>query len=125
MGHFSLLVHVRNAANRPCRTTGYPGVALLDGTDHQIAQAQRTPSGYMGGLGSGTPPMVVLAPGQEATAMIEGLNSNPDGSSCATSPAFLFTLPDNTDSTRLAQQVRACPNLQVHPLVPGDTGNAG
>ncbi len=124
-GHFGFLVVVRNASAQPCRTSGYPGVALLDASGHQVLQAQRTLAGYTGGVRNAAAPAIVLQPGQQASVRVEGLNAAPDGSGCATSPALLFTLPDNTDSTRLVHSTPTCPGLQVHPIVPGTTGNYG
>lgn len=119
-------MQVTDAAKTSCVTTGYPGVALLDAGGRQVQQASRTRSGFMGGLASTTAPIprITLAPGQTATAVIEGQTYDVAAEkSCGSSPALLFTLPDNTDSTKLVTRTPVCSGLQVHPLVKGSTGN--
>jgi hypothetical protein len=105
--------------------SGYPGVAALNATGRQVAQAQRTPSGYLGGMrtGSTTPPVVLLEPGAVASALVEG-TAVPEGvaSSCPTYPALLVTPPTSTLSTRLAVSLPGCSALEVHPVVSGTTG---
>src|SRR5205814_6518113 len=75
-GHRSVVLVFTNAGSQPCRLTGYPGVAGLDTGGSQVAQAQRTPKGYLGGLASGRPPVVTLPPGQSASALVEALAFN-------------------------------------------------
>lgn len=108
-----LPVHVTNASQRSCVTTGYPGVALLNASGSQILQAQRE-TGY--GQKSTT---ITLAPGEQATALIATSAQSDNGAACPTSPAFLFTLPDNTDSTKLTAVLSLC-NVKVRPFVKGD-----
>lgn len=51
---------------------GYPGVAALDPSGHQVEQAARQPRGYLGGIPSGqSPPTVTLEPGATAPALVE------------------------------------------------------
>ena len=122
--HVVFVVTARNASRQTCTTQGYPGVALLDAKGRQIEQATRTRRGYLGGLGSGAPPRIVLHPGQRASARIEGSTLNEaTQKACPQSPAILFTLPDNRDSTRLRVSFPACSGVEVHPMVPGTTGN--
>lgn len=126
LGHAGFTVTVTNASQQPCVTTGYPGVALLDAAGHQIEQAQRTLRGYLGGLPAGAQPATLtLHPGQQASALIEGTDFDPaSGGDCPTSPALLFTLPDNTDSTTLRHDTPACTGLQIHPLIKGTSGDS-
>ena len=122
--HVVFVVTARNASHQACVTQGYPGVALLDAQGHQIEQATRTREGFMGGLRNGAPPRIVLHPGQRASARIEGFTiDEATQKACPQSPAILFTLPDNRDSTRLRVSFPACKGVQVHPMLPGATGS--
>ncbi|GIF06886.1 DUF4232 domain-containing protein [Actinoplanes siamensis] len=125
-GHSAGAIRFRNAGPNACRLHGYPGVAALNSVGKQVAQAQRTPRGYMGGLGAGqhTPTTVTLAPGHTASALVEAENAAPDGSSCGATPALLVTPPDETHRVKLSWQ-GGCSSFQIHPVVPGDTGQGG
>ena len=126
MGHEGFAIEFRNAGAVACTLYGYPGVAALNSSGQQAAQAQRTPSGYLGGLPSGdtTPPLVTLSPGQVASALVEGTDV-PTGtppSPCPQYQALLVTPPTATQSVRLTQGVPGCSAIAVHPVVPGTSG---
>ncbi len=125
LGHEGAAILFKNTGTSKCSMSGYPGVAALNATGRQVAQAQRTPSGYLGGMrtGSTTPPVVLLEPGAVASALVEG-TAVPEGvaSSCPTYPALLVTPPTSTLSTRLAVSLPGCSALEVHPVVSGTTG---
>jgi hypothetical protein len=105
-----------NASQQPCVTTGYPGVAALDQSGAQIAQAGRT----MGGTGGTT---IVVQPGQQVSSLLAAASMASGIPTCPTSTAILFTLPDNTDSTKLDLRLPACADgISVDPLVRGTTG---
>jgi hypothetical protein len=125
-GHRGVVLVFTNTGARACRLVGYPGVAGLDAAGSQVAQARRTPSGYLGGLLSGgAPPVVTLAAGQSASAMVEALAFNaPDGSACTAFAGMLVTVPDDTVTTRLPWGNDGCGDLQVHPVVAGSTGRS-
>jgi hypothetical protein len=122
-GHSSGAIRFRNTGTSACRLYGYPGVAALDSSGKQVAQAQRTLRGYMGGLASGqhTPTAVALAPGHTASALVEAANAAPNGNSCGTIPTLLVTPPDETHHIKLSWQ-GGCASFQIHPVVTGDTG---
>jgi Domain of unknown function (DUF4232) len=122
MGHRSVALVFTNQGGRPCRITGYPAAAAVNASGAPVAQAQRTPSGYLGGLAGGSPPDVTLAPGEQASALLEGL-ARSDGS-CTAYAGLSVTLPDDTATTRLPWTTDACSDLQVHPVVPGGTGQS-
>jgi Protein of unknown function (DUF4232) len=126
LGHEGGTVLFENTGTSACALAGYPGVAALNSTGQQVAQAQRTPSGYLGGMetGSTTPPLVELQPGGTASAMVEGTDV-PVGNatSCPTYAAVLVTPPTSTQSTRLTLSLPGCSPLQVHPVVSGTTGS--
>jgi hypothetical protein len=112
MSHADNVVTLTNTGHAACRTTGYPGVAALDAAGRQVQQAARAP---------GAAPVITLAPGQVASALISG-----NTASCTTVSAvggFLVTAPDQRTSTRLGPAGPMClGSLQVHPLQPGDSG---
>jgi hypothetical protein len=115
-----------NTGTAPCTMQGYPGVAILDAGSAQVAQARRTAQGYMGGLPAGqSPPLVSLRPGDSASAIIEALSANPDGTACKPWSGLLVTAPDDTRSTKLVWAAGGCADPQIHPVVPGLEGSLG
>lgn len=123
LGHVGAPVLFRNTGNAACHLQGYPGVAALDDSGRQAAQAERTPQGYLGGLPFGTsPPVVELASGETASALVEADNiPTPPATSCVSYPSLWVTPPDDTRSVKVALSLPGC-SLQVHPVVAGDTG---
>ena len=97
-----------NGSRQPCVTQGYPGVALLRGSE-QVRQAARDTSQQ--------PRSVTVAPGESVGTTVLADESRPLAQ-CPYSDALLFTLPDNRDSTRLSAKVSTC-SLRVTPMVRG------
>jgi hypothetical protein len=125
LGHEGFPILFRNAGTSACTLQGYPGVAALEATGTQAQQAQRTPQGYLGGMdtGSTTPPLVTLAPGQSASALVEGTDMPSGGAtSCPTYPAVDVTPPTSTHTVRITSSLPGCSQIQVHPVLPGTTG---
>jgi Protein of unknown function (DUF4232) len=135
LGHEGQVLLFTNRSSSPCSLSGYPGAAGLNAQGQQVVQASRTVNGYLGGLVDGViaPPVVMLAPGAEGSAMVEGTD-NPVGTetSCPTYPALLVTPPDLTMSTTVRVSdigsppttgLPGCSRIQVHPVVPGTTGS--
>jgi hypothetical protein len=118
-----------NVTPTTCTLTGYPGVAALDGSGAQVAQARRTTGG------PSTPvTTVALAQGQTASATVSG-TSIPTGTATRCpyyAPALLVTPPDLTRSVRVAVTgsnlgqtgFPGCGVLTVGPVVPGITGQS-
>jgi hypothetical protein len=106
LGHSAVNLLFKNTSTATCVLSGYPGVAGLDSTGHQVTQA------------------VSLAPGQTASAKVEGTD-NPVGTatSCPVLAGLLVTPPNTYASVRVPIAVGDCSGLQVHPVVEGDTGN--
>jgi hypothetical protein len=104
-----------NVGAKACRTRGYPGLAALDSSGHQIKQAVR------GKAMNGQEPLITLAPGQAASALITG-----NTASCTKLTkiaAFLVTAPNQRTPVRLAGSHLMCLNsLGIAPLQPGDAG---
>jgi hypothetical protein len=127
VGHEDQVILFTTSSQSACTLSGYPGVAGLDAMDTQVVQAERSLSGYLGGLENGavTPPIVPLLPGQSASATVEGTDV-PVGSatSCPSYPALLVTPPNLTLSVRVTPGLPGCSPLQVHPVVPGSSGSA-
>jgi Protein of unknown function (DUF4232) len=121
-GHRSIPLIFTNTSSAPCRLYGYPGVAALDGHGNQVAQARRTLSGYLGGTTTG-PANVDISGGQSASALVELIAFNVDGTACTAYPALLVTPPDETHSVKVAIGTDGCSDPQIHPVVPGITGS--
>lgn len=96
-----------------CTLTGYPGVD--SGAGGPLIHANRTVSGYLGGLRDGTPTTVTVSTTQQATAVIEGVASDSGGNQCPTYADFRVTVPDTTDTMTVAAKLDTC-ELQVHPI---------
>ncbi len=113
MSHADSVITFTNVSSATCRTQGYPGVAALDAAGHQLKQAVR------GRASTGQIPLIVLAPGQVASAEITG-----NTASCTTLTkiaAFLVTVPDQRTSTRLPGAHAFClGSLGIGPLQRGD-----
>jgi hypothetical protein len=131
LGHEAEILLFSNTGPSTCTLNGYPGVAGLSAQGAQVVQAQREPSGYLGGLQQGAaPPLVVLAPGQTASAMVEGTDVPVGSTSCTSFPALLVTPPGFTTSTKVSVVgyggngggFPGCSRIEVHPVVPGKTG---
>ena len=113
MSHADSVITFTNVSSATCRTQGYPGVAALDAAGHQLKQAVR------GRASTGQIPLIVLAPGQAASAEITG-----NTASCTTLTkiaAFLITVPDQRTSTRLPGAHAFClDSLGIGALQRGD-----
>ena len=124
LDHSSVPLRFTNRSGQLCRTSGCPGVAGLSPAGRQVLQARRAPHGYMGGLapGQSTPPDIPLAPGETATALVEGINGPLGAQSCPELSGLLVTPPGTFHSTRVAGAPGDCGGFQVHPVVFGDSG---
>jgi Protein of unknown function (DUF4232) len=128
LGNVGLPVRFRNIGPAPCHLDGYPGVDGLDATAHEVVQAIRTPTAYLGGLtpGATIPPVVELVPGGVASALLAG-GDNPIGhaTTCSSYPALLVTPPGATRSfhVTLGTAFPGCAGLLITPVVQGSTGS--
>ncbi|HWD74467.1 MAG TPA: DUF4232 domain-containing protein [Solirubrobacteraceae bacterium] len=124
-GHVGVTLLFRNSGSAACTLTGYPGVALVAATGrHGQLEVARTPQGYMGGLSpqARANPVVVLAPGQSGSAILEGEDFNPVTSgSCPRYSSLLVTPPNQRVTVRLTRSLSIC-DPTVHPVVSGTTG---
>lgn len=124
LGHAGVTSLFTNTGAAPCTLHGYPRVAVLDATGHQIVQAQRTFNGDIGGVLAGGEPTVVLQHGQMASALVEG-GVPASNSSCQEEHGLLVTPPGGTIPTQLTATLGVhCTDVQVHPVVSGTNGDA-
>lgn len=131
-GHEDQVLVFTNEGPSSCTLFGYPGVAGLNSEGQQAVQAHRSPGGYMGGLlpGITTFPVVSLAPGQTASAVVEGTDNPIDARPCPYYPALLVTPPNLTKGVQVqvsdlgSQGFPDCSGIEVHPVVPGASGSS-
>jgi hypothetical protein len=97
----------------PCTLTGYPGVDT--GAGGPPVHAERTVSGYLGGLPNGAPTTVTLSAFQQAHAVVEGDVVETIGSPCPTYTQLLVTAPDTTGTSTVPASLETC-SLTVHPI---------
>jgi Protein of unknown function (DUF4232) len=118
-----------NISAATCTLTGFPGVAALDASGAQVAQAERF-------TGAQAPAVttVTLAQGQTASAIVSG-TSIPTGAATTCpyyAPALLVTPPNLTRSVKVAMTgsnfgsagFPGCSVLKVGPVFPGITGQS-
>lgn len=118
-GHIGVLLTFTNVSSRACTLRGYPGVAGLDATGKQIAQATRTLNGYLAGCRCTTPPTVAIGPLEVASASVEGSVGT---GNCDQFTGMLVTAPNTATSTKVDVAPHSC-NFLVHPVVAGSTGS--
>lgn len=127
LGHRSMVLEFTNSGSKSCWIRGYAAVTALDRTGHSVASARHTLCGYLGGLCEGrVAPLVTLSAGQSASALVEALAFDPrTGNPCTPYHRLRVIVPH--DSARSVTSVPwsndGCADLQVHPIVPGMTGN--
>lgn len=122
-GHAGLILLFENTGSR-CALRGYPGVAGVDAAGNVTVQAERTPNGYLGGIGSATESTVDLLKGQSASALLEGLlGPSSGGPPCQSYTAMLITPPNETNSVSVPVSFSLC-YPEVHPIVSGSAGGA-
>lgn len=120
-GHSVAPVHFRNTGAR-CWIQGYPAVTATTAAGGQVTVAQ-TPRGWAGGLVKADEEIspFLLEPGDTASALIEALNANPDGTACRPVTGLQVTPPKQHDPVKLTWD-GGCAKLEVHPIIRGTTG---
>jgi Protein of unknown function (DUF4232) len=98
-----------------CTLTGYPGVD--SGAGGPLLHADRTLSGFMGGLRTDALPTLTVSEYQPATALVEGVAVDREDPYrlCPTYTELLVTPPDTTEATTIPIWMDTC-ELQVHPM---------
>jgi hypothetical protein len=112
-----VLKFVLAPGDQPCTLTGYPGVDTGDGGP--LLHAERTLSGFQGGLRTDTLPTVTVAADQPQYAVVEGVavDRNDPYRKCPTYTELLVTAPDTTGTFTVPVPIAfdTC-ELQVHPM---------
>ncbi len=117
--HNGIVLLFTNISSASCTLTGYPGVAGLDASGNQVAQATRTLTGMIGFCNCTTPPVLTLPPGDVVSAVVEGTAGGPGP--CLAFAAMLVTPPNTTTSTKINASPYSC-GFDVHPVVTGQAG---
>jgi hypothetical protein len=115
-GHRAVVLSFRLAAGaQACTLTGYPGVD--SGAGGPLLHAERTLSGFMGGLDTDRMPTLTVSEYQPATALVEGVAVDrlDAGHLCPTYRQLVVTPPDATVATAVPVGIDTC-ELQVHPM---------
>jgi hypothetical protein len=115
-GHHAVILKFLLApGGQPCTLTGYPGVDTGDGGP--LLHAERTLSGFQGGLRTEQLPTVTVAADQAQYAMVEGVSvdRNDPYRKCPTYTQLLVTAPDATETSTVPATIETC-ELQVHPM---------
>lgn len=124
-GHRSIALLFHNTGSTSCWMRGYPKVAMQNSGANTVAEARQTLNGFMGGLTSGQPPTVTVAPGQTASALFETMAFNPDdGSSCKPYASLRVAPPEQPDSVTIPYGLSGCADPQIHPVVRGSSGRS-
>ncbi|MDT5114267.1 MAG: hypothetical protein QOE30_6 [Mycobacterium sp.] len=115
-GHREVVVKfVLAPGDEPCTLTGYPGVDTGDGGP--LLHAERTLSGFQGGLRTDKLPTVTVAADQPQYAVVEGVavDRNDPNRLCPTYKELLVTAPNTTETFTVPAGIDTC-ELQVHPM---------
>jgi hypothetical protein len=115
-GHRAVVLKfVLAPGDQPCTLTGYPGVDTGDGGP--LLHAERTLSGFQGGLRTDKLPTVTVAADQPQYAVVEGVavDRNDPYHECPTYTELLVTAPDTTETFTVPVDIDTC-ELQVHPM---------
>ncbi|MEV8510666.1 DUF4232 domain-containing protein [Actinoplanes sp. NPDC051475] len=120
-GHSIAPVHFQNTGPT-CWIKGYPTVVSLDAAGNPGKTAEQTLSGYAGSHLSEISPYL-LNKGDTATALVETLNANEDGTACTAVTSVRISPPKQTSSVKVSW-TGGCARFQVHPVIRGMTGQA-
>ncbi|MFB9357822.1 DUF4232 domain-containing protein [Actinoplanes nipponensis] len=122
-GHSVAAIHFRNTGAR-CWIKGYPTVVGETASGARVA-VEKTLHGYGGGLGAGDNEIspYLLEKGDTASAVIDALNADPDGTACKPVTTLEVSPPKRSESVRVAWS-GGCAGFEVHPLLRGMTGQA-
>lgn len=120
-GTVSLVLVFQNVSGGTCTLHGYPGASLVDQSGKDLLDATRVlPDGLA------KAPVVVLAPGAQATALLLWSDvPTGAGNACAVqNPANLLVTPPNTTQSsqlELAAGTEVCSAFRIRPVLSGVT----
>jgi hypothetical protein len=123
MSHDASALQFTNVGSHTCTLQGYPGAAVMNGSA-LVLDATRTLNGYVGDERQlGSAPLVTLAPGAVASAMLEWVGDA--GEPCySNGSGTLEVTPPNTTATVALRPLTVgpagvCAGFEIHPVVPG------
>lgn len=127
-GHGGIPVLFKNTSRAACTLHGYPRITVSTSSSKTRVPAVPTASGYLGGLQTLTSPvpLVLLKPGQVASAEVEGIDTPADpGSACPLFHTVTVSLPKRDTMVTLtdASPIPGCSSVSVHPFVAGALGS--
>jgi hypothetical protein len=124
MGHFSLVILVKNESFASCDLGGYPLVNLLDTRGNTSGAAVDSPNGPLGGTSDAAPTAarVTLRPRQVASSLLGGTYRPVDGATNCPSYAYTVRLSGGSESRRFNGPLSDCSHEFVGPFVPGFNG---
>lgn len=124
-GHFGGALLFRNSGSTACTLHGYPVARAVSRDARRTVAVRDSDRGYVGGLlpGRTRAPRITLAPGAVASAILEGVGTSGAGRPCPTYRSLLVGVPGGRATTALSIETQACRRLQVHPIVPGASGD--
>jgi hypothetical protein len=119
-----ILLRYVNTGPKPCELDGYPHAAVVDATGRLLAEANPTPTptgtvGRLVDIGATSEPSGPLG---SWWAVIEWESVESDGAQCYPHARLESTPPGTTATRAYGDLGRVC-YLQVHPVMPGDTGS--
>jgi len=127
MGHHGDVLVFTNSSSRTCTLQGYPGAAIMSGST-VVLNATRALNGYIGDERQlSSAPLVTLAPGAVASAMLEWEVDS--GQTCVArgSGTLQITPPNTTVTTGLGSMTvgsdGVCSGFDIHPVVAGNLGD--
>ena len=126
-GHHGLPLVFTNTSSRTCTLQGYPGAAIMSGSA-TVLNATRTLNGFIGDERQlSNVPLVTLAPGATASAMLEWVVDNGEQCGASGTGTLEVTPPNTTVTTSLgamtAGTAGVCADFEIHPAVPGTLTN--
>jgi len=128
MSHDGQALVFTNTGSQTCTLQGYPGAAVMSGSA-VLVNSTRSLNGYISDDGKqlSSAPLVTLAPGGKASAMLEwevnaGETCYPNGS------GTLEATPPNTTTTTSLESMTVgsngmCAGFEVHPIIAGTFNN--
>ena len=105
-GHPTTLLVFTNTSAMTCSVSGYVGLQMLDSSLNPIATTVVPNGGMLSLLPLAT--VVTLAPGQQASALVQWTDVPSGAQACTTSAQLSITPPDESTSLMLAAQVHSC-----------------
>jgi hypothetical protein len=124
MGHFSLVISVKNESAERCSFTGYPFIGLLGPGGAPSGWAVDSLSESLGTASASSrgPVRITLRPGQFASALLGGTDVPVGGATTCPTAAYTVRLPGSHSTRRLTGTVDRCSGVFVGPFVPGFNG---